>query len=61
MTERLRGSDLRKELAATRQALELSERLRKGLFIAFKCVEEERDDLRRRLETSERGITDGRI
>lgn len=41
--------ELRKELAATREALALSEKLRKGLFTIFKIVEEERDELRRQL------------
>jgi hypothetical protein len=58
---RLRVSDLRKEFAATREALDLSEKLRKGLFLAFQCVQEERDALRRRLEATEREDTDGRV
>lgn len=61
MKERLRVSDLRKELVATREALELSEQLRKGLFLAFECVKEERDELRRRLEAAEGGDPDGRV
>lgn len=46
---RVSTKELRKELAATRDALSLSETLRKGLFTIFKIVEEERDELRRQL------------
>lgn len=50
---RPRVSDLRRELAATREALALSEKLRKGLFTVFRCVEEDRDELRRQLAAAQ--------